>query len=75
MLLMTAFEVGNPIEVLILVKSHNFTGDSGRACSHGFHMEPTGRGVNECTPGLATKQCRLAGSADAHEDIDATFFF
>ncbi|MGB9434031.1 MAG: hypothetical protein WBQ89_17440 [Candidatus Acidiferrum sp.] len=46
MLLMTAFEVGNPIEVFILMKSHNFTGDSGHACSHGFHMEPTGRGVN-----------------------------
>src|SRR5271157_3621041 len=41
MLLMTTFEVGNPVEVFILMKSHNFTGDSGHACSHGFHMPPT----------------------------------
>ena len=38
MLLMSAFEVCDPVEKFILMKTHNFTGDSGHACSHGFHM-------------------------------------
>jgi hypothetical protein len=39
MLLMSAFEVGNPVEKFILMKPHDFTGDSGHFCSHGFHIE------------------------------------
>ncbi len=39
MLLMPTFEVGNPVEKFILVKTHDFTRDSGHFCSHGFHME------------------------------------
>ncbi len=76
MLLMSTFEVGNPVEVFILMKSHNFTGDSGHACSHGFHMEPTGRGVN-VHPVLPLSNVALLDSisADAHEGIDASFFF
>ncbi len=39
MLLMSAFEVGNPIEKFILMKTRDFTRDSGHFCSHGFHIE------------------------------------
>jgi hypothetical protein len=39
MLLMSAFEVGNPVEKFILMKTHDFTRDSGHFCSHGFHIE------------------------------------
>jgi hypothetical protein len=38
MLLMSAFEVCNPVEKFILMKTHNFTGDSGHPSSHGFHI-------------------------------------
>ena len=39
MLLMSAFEVGNPVEKFILMKTHDFRRDSGHFCSHGFHKE------------------------------------
>jgi hypothetical protein len=38
-LLMSAFEVGNPVEKFILMKTHNFTRESRHFCSHGFHIE------------------------------------
>jgi hypothetical protein len=38
MLLMSAFEVCDPVEKFILMKTHNFRGDSGHSSSHGFHM-------------------------------------
>jgi hypothetical protein len=37
MLLMAAFEVGNPVEAFVLMKSDDFAWDAGRFCSHGFH--------------------------------------
>ena len=39
MLLMSTVEVGNPVEKFILMKTHDFSRDSGRFCSHGFHMD------------------------------------
>ena len=42
MLLMSAFEVGNPVEAFILMKTHNFARDSaGNWRSHGFHVYST----------------------------------
>ena len=41
MLLMSAFKIGNPVEAFVLMKGDDFTWDSGRFCTHGFHIEPT----------------------------------
>jgi hypothetical protein len=38
MLLMSAFDVCNPVEKFILMKTHNFTGDSRHSRSHCFHI-------------------------------------
>ncbi len=41
-LLMSAFEVRNPVEAFILMKTHDCTRDSaGNSRSHGFHIYST----------------------------------
>jgi hypothetical protein len=40
MRLMSTFEVGNPVEAFILMKTHNFARDSAEdSRSHGFHVQ------------------------------------
>ncbi len=38
MLLMAAFEVGNPVEAVVLMKADDSTRGSGDFCLHGFHV-------------------------------------
>lgn len=37
-LLMSALQIGNPLEVFIHMKTDNFAGSSGRSRLHGFHV-------------------------------------
>lgn len=39
-LLMPAFQVGNPVQAVVLMKAHDFTRGSGSFCLHGFHVDP-----------------------------------
>ena len=38
MLSMAAFKVGNPIQGVVSMKTHNFTWGPGRFCLHGVHV-------------------------------------
>jgi hypothetical protein len=40
MLLVSACEVGDPVETFVLMEAHDFARDSGHLCSHGFHIDP-----------------------------------
>ena len=38
MLSMSAFKISNPVEEVVLVKTHDLTGRPGYSCWHGFHV-------------------------------------